>query len=245
MAKALPLSQIPVYGKNNPPAADTDFSEGAIFLLNKPKGWSSFDVVKFIRSRIKVKKTGHAGTLDPMATGLLILCCGRATKSISEIQEMSKKYRAEITFGSATASYDAESDITETAGFDHITLSKIEEAMQTHFKGEIKQVPPMYSALKKEGKKLYELARKGIEVEREARTITIHDFKILGYEAPKLEVDIHCSKGTYIRSVAHDLGNVLASKAHLSKLERTAIGSFLSEHALTPHEFGDILKKDG
>ena len=245
MAKALPLSQIPVFDKNHLPAFDSDFSEGAIFLINKPKGWSSFDVVKFIRSRIKVKKTGHAGTLDPMATGLLILCCGRATKSISQLQEMPKIYHAEITFGSATASYDAESEVTETAPFQHITMDIIKDALEKHFHGDIEQIPPMYSALKKDGKKLYELARKGIEIEREARKVTIFDSEITSFDAPVLGVNIHCSKGTYIRSLAHDLGNILNSKAHLSGLERTAIGSFLSKDALSPHEFGDFLEKDG
>lgn len=245
MAKALPLSQIPVFDKNHLPTPDSDFSEAAIFLINKPKGWTSFDVVKFIRSRINVKKTGHAGTLDPMATGLLVLCCGRATKSISQIQEMSKVYRAEITFGASTASYDAETEVTEKASYDHITLNNIEDAMASHFSGEIDQVPPMYSALKKDGKKLYELARKGVEVEREPREVTIYDYEILAFKAPILEIKIHCSKGTYMRSLAHDLGNILDSKAHLSALERSAIGTFQSEQALSPHEFGDLVEKDG
>ena len=245
MAKAIPLNQIPVFGRYNLPPSDSDFSAGAIFLIDKPNDWTSFDVVKFLRSRIKVKKTGHAGTLDPMATGLLVLCSGKATKSISQIQEMPKTYEAEITFGAATSTYDAESEVTETAGYEHITSEKIEEVLQKHFTGEIEQVPPMFSALKKEGKKLYELARKGVEVEREARKVTIHKSELIGYEPPVLQLRIACSKGTYIRSLAHDLGNLLDSKAHLSALERTAIGNFMNTDALSPHELGDWLEKHG
>ena len=245
MAKVIPLSQISVYSKRNLPLADTNYAAGAIFLIDKPKGWTSFDVVKFLRSRIKVKKTGHAGTLDPMATGLLVVCSGKATKSISQIQEMPKTYIAEITFGAATSTYDAESDFIETAEYDHITLDQIQKVLNDHFSGEIEQVPPMYSALKKNGKKLYELARKGIEVERESRKVTIHEIEVMEFELPILKLRIHCSKGTYIRSVAHDLGNLLNSKAHLSALIRSTIGVFHNEDALTPHELGDRLEQNG
>lgn len=245
MAKALPLGQIPVYSKKDLPLPDADFTGGAIFLVDKPKDWSSFDVVKFLRSRIGVKKTGHAGTLDPMATGLLVLCSGKATKSISQIQEMPKTYVAEITFGAATSTYDAESEATETATYDHISRECIEEVLEKDFTGEIEQIPPMFSALKQQGKKLYELARKGIEVEREARKVTIFEMTVLAYEAPVLHIRIECSKGTYIRSIAHDLGILLKSKAHLSALERSAIGNFLNSDALTPHELGDHLEQHG
>lgn len=245
MAKALPLSEFPVFHKEHPPQLTSDFSEGAIMLLDKPKGWSSFDVVKFIRGRIKVKKTGHAGTLDPMATGLLILCCGKATKSISEIQNMSKTYTGEITFGAATESYDAETEVTETAPCHHITKEKIKQTVQEQFIGEIEQVPPMYSALKVGGKTLYKLARKGIEVEREARKVNIYAIDVLEFNAPQLKIRVRCSKGTYIRSLAHDLGHAMGTKAHLSALEREAIGDYSSAKALTPHEFGDYLKNDG
>ncbi|MEX0609027.1 MAG: tRNA pseudouridine(55) synthase TruB [Balneolaceae bacterium] len=245
MAKVLPLDQIPVFDKENLPAQEADFNSGAIFLLNKPKDWSSFDVVKFVRSRIKVKKVGHAGTLDPMATGLLVLCSGKATKSISQIQEMPKTYVGEITFGAATASYDAETDFTETADYAHITKEHIQTKLDELFSGEIDQTPPMYSALKFGGKKLYELARQGKEVERLPRTVTIFESEIIRYEPPRLHIRIKCSKGTYIRSIAHDLGIALDSRGHLSALERTHIGSFSSEKALTPHELGDKLESDG
>lgn len=245
MAKALSLEHIPVFGAHNIPKSNVNFTEGAIFLIDKPKSWSSFDAVKFVRSRIKVKKTGHAGTLDPMATGLLVLCSGKATKSISQIQEMPKTYVGDIIFGAATASYDAESEITEEADYNHITRDMIEKTLNEHFFGEIEQTPPMYSALKKDGKKLYELARKGIEVEREARKVIVHSYEILDYQAPKLTLAITCSKGTYIRSLAHDLGIALDSKGHLAGLERTGIGIFSLDDALTPHQLGDILEGNG
>ena len=154
MAKPIPLADLPVYSRSNPPVAGTDFSTGAVFLVNKPKDWTSFDAVKYLRGRFKTKKVGHAGTLDPMATGLLIICTGKATKSISQIQEMKKAYIGEITFGGSTPSYDAESDIDTTAETDHITEELILQTLEHDFTGEIMQIPPMYSALKRDGKKL-------------------------------------------------------------------------------------------
>lgn len=243
MAKALPLDEIPVYGKNLLPDGDTDLTKGGIFLINKPKEWSSFDVVKFLRKRIRVKKVGHAGTLDPMATGLLVLCCGKATKSISMIQDLPKTYIGEITFGASTATYDAEGEITEQAGWEHITEKKIVDTLEAEFSGTIEQIPPMYSALKYGGKKLYELARKGEEVIRLPRQITVHEHEILHWAPPVLTVQIKCSKGTYIRSIARDLGESLESKAYLSGLERSLIGHYTLDEALTPHEMGDQLKE--
>lgn len=243
MAIAIPLDQIPVYGKNNLPEKDTDLTKGGIFLIDKPLEWSSFDVVKFLRKRIRVKKTGHAGTLDPLATGLLILCCGKATKSISMVQDMPKTYIGDITFGKATTTYDAEGEVNEEAGWEHITPEKIEQVLADEFTGTINQVPPMYSALKYGGKKLYELARKGQEVERPPRQITFYKHEILAYEPPVLTLKVECSKGTYIRSLARDLGEALDSKGFLSGLERTAIGYFGVEEALHPHEMADQLKE--
>ncbi|MDZ7806986.1 MAG: tRNA pseudouridine(55) synthase TruB [Gracilimonas sp.] len=243
MAIALPLESIPVFGKHNLPDKDTDLIDGAIFLIDKPLEWSSFDVVKFLRKRIRVKKTGHAGTLDPLATGLLILCCGKATKSISMIQDLPKTYLAEITFGKSTTTYDSEGEVDEEAGSEHITRDLILGKLESEFKGTVNQVPPMYSALKYGGKKLYELARKGETVERAPRQVTFHEFDILGFESSKLTLKVICSKGTYIRSLAKDLGEALDSKAYLSKLERTAIGHYLVDDALTPHEMGDRLKE--
>lgn len=237
------MDEIPVYGKNNLPDKDTHLPDGAIFLINKPLEWSSFDVVKFLRKRIRVKKVGHAGTLDPLATGMLILCCGKATKSISMIQDLPKVYTGEITFGKATSTYDAEGEVTEEADWDHITKEKIEKVLEQEFTGTVEQIPPMYSALKYGGKKLYELARKGEEVVRLPRQVTFHEHEILSFEPPKLVLRIKCSKGTYIRSLARDLGESLESKAFLSGLERTAIGDYLVEDALSPHEMGDQLKE--
>lgn len=237
------MDEIPVYGKNNLPTKDTDLKEGGVFIIDKPLEWSSFDVVKFLRKRIRVKKVGHAGTLDPLATGVLILCCGRATKSISLIQDLPKVYTAEITFGEATTTYDSEGEVTETADWKHITKEKIESVLSDEFTGTVEQIPPMYSALKYGGKKLYELARKGEEVVRLPRQVTFHEHEIINFSPPKLTIRTTCSKGTYIRSLARDLGEALDSKGYLSGLERTSIGHFSIEEALTPHEMGDQLKE--
>lgn len=245
MALAIPIGKLTVFSKDNPPYRDFDFQSGSILLVNKEKGWSSFDAVKYLRNVVQIKKIGHAGTLDPMATGLLVICTGKATKSISQIQELPKTYRAEITFGSSTVSFDAMDETDETAPFGHITLEHIEQVMNDQFLGEIEQVPPKYSALKRGGKRMYDLARKGIEVEMFARPVTIHSFNILNFNSPKLEIEISCSKGTYIRSIAHDLGIALDSRAHLTALERTFIGDYSSEVACTPSEFSDLMRENG
>lgn len=242
MARVLPLDEIPVWSQQHPPGPNTDFLPASIFLIDKFKGWSSFDAVKFLRSRIGIKKVGHAGTLDPMATGLLVICAGKATKSISMIQDMMKTYRAEITLGASTPSYDAETEPKEMAEWEHISRTQVEEVLAKHFSGEIEQVPPMYSALKAGGKRLYELARKGKEIERPPRQVTIYEHRIIDFNGPKIDIEIRCSKGTYIRSIAHDLGLLLNSRAHLTALERTSIGHFHNKDAYTPHELGDILR---
>jgi len=245
MSKAPDLSQLPVFGAHHLPEPTFDFQAGSVLLVNKPQGWTSFDAVKYLRGRVKCKKVGHAGTLDPMATGLLILCTGKATKTIDQIQGQEKKYLAEVTFGGRTPSYDAESEIQEEASFDHITIEKIQQVIDELFTGQIMQVPPMYSALKRDGKKLYELARRGKEIELEARPVTIYSARILGFENPKLQIEIICSKGTYIRSIAHDLGKALDSLGYLSALVRTQIGKYSNSNALTPHQYNDILNTDG
>lgn len=245
MAKALPLETIPVFGAHNPPSAEFDFNTGAILLVNKPQDWTSFDAVKFLRGRVKTKKVGHAGTLDPMATGLLIVCTGKATKSISQLQDMKKEYIGEVTFGASTPSYDAESEPDQTAPFSQITRAGLQAVLDEQFSGDVMQIPPMYSALKRDGQKLYELARRGKEIELEARPVTIYETELLSFELPKVGLRIQCSKGTYIRSIAHDLGIALKSRGHLSALERTSIGEYLNEHALTPHQYSDILRRDG
>jgi tRNA pseudouridine55 synthase len=241
MAKALPLHEIQVFDLENEPSRDFDFGTAAVILVNKPQTWTSFDVVKYVRGRLRTRKVGHAGTLDPMATGLLILCSGRATKSISQLQDMPKTYIGEITFGGSTPSYDADSDIDETAPTNHITLENIHKELEEKFSGEIQQVPPVYSALKVGGKRSYELARRGEAVELAARPVTIHNHQIISFEDDKLIVSITCSKGTYIRSIAHDLGKALGSLGHLSALERTAIGEFSSKKALSPQKIDELL----
>ncbi len=210
-----------------------DQPDAGILLVHKPVDWTSFDVVKYTRSRINRKKVGHAGTLDPMAEGLLVLCFGKATKTIDQIQSQEKEYVARIQFGSSTLSYDAETEIDEQAPYDHVDRQSIESCLHEKFHGDIAQVPPMYSALKKDGKKLYELARKGKTIEREARQITIYSTDIHSYQEGVLEMKVTCSKGTYIRSLAHDLGEALGTKAHLSGLIRTKIGTFSTTDAIT------------
>lgn len=233
MARRIPLRSLPVFSIINPPGTDFDFGQGAAFLIDKPKGWSSFDVVKKLRKCVNLRKVGHAGTLDPMATGLIIVCCGKGTKTISEIQSSPKAYEGEVTFGASTPSYDAETEIDDTAPYDHITKTKILDTLHEYFTGTIAQIPPMYSALKKDGQPLYKKARKGEVVEREARKVTVHTARIISYNLPTVSLYIKCSKGTYIRSIAHDLGRQLDSLGHLSALRRTAIGDFNVADALT------------
>lgn len=240
MARGIPLSELTFFSKSNPPDPSYDYQSGAAFLTDKPKGWSSFDVVKYLRKAIDLRKVGHAGTLDPMATGLLIVCCGRATKSIEQIQKLHKEYVAEITFGASTASYDAETEVEKTAPYDHITQSDLAQVLEEYFSGTIEQVPPMYSALKYGGKPLYKLARQGKEVKRHARQITIYETNILKFDLPQVKLRVECGKGTYIRSLAHDLGTHLDSLAHLSALERTAIGPYSNNDALTIDELSEI-----
>lgn len=244
MARKIPLHSLPVFSIVNPPDPNFKFSEGAAFLIDKPKGWTSFDVVKYLRNRINVKKVGHAGTLDPMATGLVIVCCGKGTKTISEIQDKPKSYIGEVKLGASTPSHDAETEVSDEAPYQHITKEQVLDVLKTDFLGEIQQVPPMYSALKKDGKRLYELARQGKKVEREARNITIYAARLISFDLPKLEVYIKCSKGTYIRSIARDLGQKLDSLGHLSALRRTAIGSFNVDDALTVEDLDSIFKKN-
>lgn len=205
--------------------------EGHIFLIDKPLDWTSFDVVNKIRWNIrkaynlKKIKVGHAGTLDPKATGLLLVCTGKWTKRIDEYQAQEKTYTGTIKLGATTPTYDLESEEDQTFPIDHITNEKILEATQ-QFVGEIQQFPPMHSAIKVDGKRLYELAREGQEIERKSRTITIQDFKITRIELPFVDFEVNCSKGTYIRSLAYDFGKALNSGGYLTALRRTKIGEF-------------------
>ena len=227
--------------KNFPETAQ-DFLDGQILLINKPLGWTSFDVVKKIKNLIRTKyslkklKVGHAGTLDPLANGLLIVCTGRFTKKISELQGQEKIYTGNITLGGTTASYDLETEIDTKFETNHISESLIKETT-IQFIGEIDQKPPIFSALKRGGERLYKKARRGEIFEIEARKVSVHSFDIKSIEMPKVSFEITCNKGTYIRSIAHDFGTALNSGAHLSKLCRTAIGSYQLTNALDLSDF--------
>ena len=219
-----------------------DFLDGQILLINKPLGWTSFDVVKKIKNLIRTKyslkklKVGHAGTLDPLASGLLIVCTGKFTKRISELQGQAKIYTGDITLGGTTPSYDLETEIDSKFETNHITENLIKETT-TQFIGEIEQKPPIFSALKRGGERLYEKARRGESFEIQARKVSVHSFDIKTIEMPKVRFEIKCSKGTYIRSIAYDFGTALNSGAHLSKLCRTAIGDYQLVDALDVSDF--------
>lgn len=213
-----------------------DYQEGQVLLIDKPLEWTSFQVVNKlrweIRQRFNIKKikVGHAGTLDPLATGLLILCTGKFTKRIEEFQAQEKEYTGTITLGGTTPSYDLESEIDKVYPIDHISENLIHEVAKT-FVGDISQKPPIFSAIKKDGKRLYELARAGETTEIKSRDINISEFEITNIEMPNVDFRVKCSKGTYIRSLAYDLGMALNSGAHLSALRRTKIGKYSVEDA--------------
>lgn len=205
--------------------------QGILLSIDKPLGWTSFQVVNKIRwflknqTGLKKLKVGHAGTLDPLATGLLILCTGKKTKIIESLQNTEKEYTGTFFLGATTPSYDLETEINEHFPTDHLTEQSIRSTIP-HFTGTIQQYPPLFSALKKEGKRLYEYARKGESPEIKARTVKISLFEITRIELPEVDFRIQCSKGTYIRSLAHDFGKTLDTGAHLSSLKRTRSGSY-------------------
>ncbi|KIE47291.1 tRNA pseudouridine(55) synthase [Clostridium argentinense CDC 2741] len=201
-----------------------------ILNIYKPTKITSFDVVRIIRKLTNEKKVGHCGTLDPEACGVLPICIGKATKAIDYIMENNKVYVAELKLGEVTDTYDIEGKVIRQCDVN-VTVEEVMEAVYS-FKGNIKQVPPMYSALKVNGKKLYELAREGIEIEREARSITIHDIKVLEINLPYVKMEVNCSKGTYIRSLCYDIGEKLGCGAMMSALERTATGKFTKENSI-------------
>ncbi len=209
--------------------------DGSIFLVNKPIGWTSFDVVKKMRIHFGVKKVGHAGTLDPNATGLLIVGMGKKTKQISEYSGLEKEYEATMILGATTASYDSETDIIETRNFADITKDDVSRVIKM-FTGVIMQKPPMYSAIKLNGKPLYKYARKGREIELEAREVEISQLELLDFQPPEVKFRVVCSKGTYIRSLANDIGEMLGCGAHLNALIRTRIGRFLLDDAFSIEE---------
>lgn len=226
-----------------------DYLEGQLLLVDKPLGWTSFQAVNklkwVLRQRFKLKKIkiGHAGTLDPLATGLLIICVGKFTKRIHEFQGQEKEYTGTITLGGTTPSYDLETEINQTFNTDHITEELIKNTTK-EFIGEIDQAPPIFSALKKDGKRLYEYAREGKEIEIKTRKVTIKSFEITRIDFPNVMFKIVCSKGTYIRSIANDYGKALDSGAHLSKLRRTKIGDYNVDIAIDPLDFEKTMLKD-
>ena len=223
-----------------------DFLKGATLLVNKPLSWTSFDVVNKIRYQLKrsleIKKikVGHAGTLDPMATGLLIICTGKFTKRLNEFQGLPKTYTGTIQLGATTPSYDKETEIDKTFPTEHIDDELLENTRK-QFLGDILQYPPMFSAIKVDGQPLYKRARKGINIEVKARPINIYSFDLLSKELPELSFSVKCSKGTYIRSLAYDFGKALQSGAHLSSLCRTEIGDYKLEDAWKLDELIDHL----
>lgn len=223
-----------------------DFLDGQLLLIDKPMGWSSFQAVNKLKWAIRKKfnlkkiKIGHAGTLDPLATGLLLVCTGKFTKKINELQGQVKEYTGTITLGATTPSYDLETEIDKTSSLDHITEELIKQTTPI-FIGEIEQRPPIFSALKKDGKRLYEYAREGKTVEIKKRNVTVSVFEITNIKLPEVQFRIVCSKGTYIRSLAHDLGQALQCGAHLSGLRRTKIGEFNVNMALDPIVFSENL----
>ena len=223
-----------------------DYLEGNVVLINKPLSWTSFDVVKKVRNilknhyKVKKIKVGHAGTLDPLADGLLILCTGKWTKKIEEFQNQEKEYTGTFVLGATTPSYDLETEVDQTFNIENLTKEKIESNTDL-FTGDIEQAPPVFSALKKDGVRLYEYARKGIEVEVKKRNVHVRSFEITRIELPEVDFKIACSKGTYIRSIAHDFGKSLENGAHLSKLTRTKIGAFQLEEAIDLDDFENMI----
>ena len=225
-----------------------EFQTGKVIPINKPYEWTSFDVVKKVKNqigkklrvaldiRLKKFKVGHAGTLDPLAEGLLIICTGKATKKINEFMADEKEYLATIEFGKTTPSYDLETEYDQTFPIDHIDENSVKKALIS-FLGEQDQVPPVYSAKNINGKRAYEYARKGEEIILKSNRITISEIELIEYSLPKIVIRIICSKGTYIRSLAHDIGKKLESGSHLTKLIRTRIGDYKLESSITLQEF--------
>lgn len=225
-----------------------DFVAGEVIPIYKPYTWTSFQIVSRIRyhlSRrygIKRFKVGHAGTLDPLATGVLLLCTGKATKRIEELQNHTKEYEAEIMLGATTPSYDMEHPVNATYPYEHITREAVEEALK-RFVGDIQQRPPLFSACKVDGKRAYDLARKGSDMELAPKQIRIDSIELLECELPKIKIRVVCGKGTYIRSLARDIGEALGSGAYLTALARTRIGEYKLDDCINPETFQEWLEK--
>jgi tRNA pseudouridine55 synthase len=217
------------------------FEEGKVLLINKPLQWTSFDAVRKIRNLIRIKKVGHAGTLDPLATGLLIVCTGKFTKKINEYMAKEKEYTGTFTLGATTPTYDLESEPVDFRPTEDLDEKAIKTATEK-FTGDILQIPPAHSAIKVDGKRVYELARQGKEVKLEPRKVTISQFEITKIEKPLVYFRVVCSTGTYIRSLANDFGKELGCGAYLSSLCRTRIGEFRVEDSLSMKEFEDDIR---
>lgn len=215
---------------------EIDYAAGAAILVDKPLRWSSFKVVHEIRRVLPVRKVGHAGTLDPQATGLLILCTGKMTKSIVSFQELPKTYTGTFRLGQTTPSLDSETEVQEEKPWEHITAEALKSAA-AELTGKIMQTPPMYSAVHHKGKKLYKYAHKGKVVERQPREVEVYEFEITGADGPEVYFRIKCSKGTYIRVIADDLGKLLGCGAYLGALRRTSIGEYTVDDAVTVEAF--------
>ncbi|MBR6596444.1 MAG: tRNA pseudouridine(55) synthase TruB [Paludibacteraceae bacterium] len=226
-----------------------DLAEGQVFRFNKPLHWSSFNLVSKVRTMIRYAsglkkiKIGHAGTLDPLATGVLIVCTGKKTKEIDNFQYQTKEYVAELALGATTPSFDLETEVDATYPTEHITRELVEETLKK-FLGEIQQVPPAFSAVKINGKRAYEYARKGQEVEIKPKTLVIDEIELMEYSQSAIKIRVVCSKGTYIRGLARDIGEALKSGAHLTSLVRTRIGETKLEDCLTIEHFQSLLDND-
>ena len=226
-----------------------DLAEGQVFRFNKPLHWSSFNLVSKVRTMIRYAsglkkiKIGHAGTLDPLATGVLIVCTGKKTKEIDNFQYQTKEYVAELALGATTPSFDLETEVDATYPTEHITREIVEETLKK-FLGEIQQVPPAFSAVKINGKRAYEYARKGQEVEIKPKTLVIDEIELMEYSQTAIKIRVVCSKGTYIRGLARDIGEALKSGAHLTSLIRTRIGETKLEDCLTVEQFQSMLDND-
>ena len=217
-----------------------ELQAGKIIAVDKPAGWTSFDVVNKLRGLSQVKKVGHAGTLDPFATGVLLICFASATKLVNQLMELDKEYQGMIALGAETDSHDVTGKVVAQHPVPELAKAQIESAAQKYI-GDILQTPPMFSALKHEGRRLYELARKGEEVEREPRPIKIYAFDILHVQLPEIEVKVTCGRGTYIRALARDLGNDLGCGAFLKTLRRTRVGPYHVDAALSIEQFAERL----
>jgi len=223
------------------------YIDGAVLCIDKPLTWTSFDVVNKVRKSLKYYmgiqkiKVGHAGTLDPLATGLMIICTGKATKQIIQYQDLDKEYQAQIRLGATTPSFDLETEVDHTFPWEHITQGLVDQALE-EFTGELQQLPPLYSAKSVDGKRAYKMARKGKQVELKPQSITVHHMELLSFNPPELSIGVECGKGTYIRSLARDIGNHLSSGAHITGLRRTRIGPHTIENAITIENFIENLE---